>query len=587
MKLSATRETSDKPITRNPERSRERILAAAFREFAAEGFAGARVDNIAQSAGINKRMLYHYFGDKKNLFREVLRRKMAERHAWGVATPDDPRDSLPYWFDLACKDPDWIRLLEWEALQFGQEEVIDETKRREAATEALGRIQRRQKLGHLSDELASPQVLLAMVALTWFPLAFPQLTRLITGQAVASGRFQQAQRDFLRRFATAFKSAANVAIIGCLIAALAGCSRQNSAANAVQKKDQNAPAPVLVARAEARDVQVILRNIGNVEAYATVTVRSQITGQIMKIHFQEGQEVKAGDMLFTIDPRPAEGALRHAQADLKRDQANLIGAKLEYERVKKLRDSSIASEDDYEKAESAYLALEATILADQSAISNATLNVEFTGIRSMVDGRTGNLMVKAGNIVKAPDDALVTVNQIHPIYVTFSVPEQDLPAIRRRIKDTTLSVEVEVPGDTSNHPRGELSFIDNTVDPMTGRIKLKATFSNQDNVLWPGQFVQTMLTVNTLAHATLVPSQAVQASQTGEFVYVVTPEATVQRRPIVVGLSQSGLTVIESGVKPGETVVTDGQLRLRDGAKVTIQTTSTAAASTTNLPVSE
>ena len=206
MKLAPTRDPADKRATRNPERSRERILAAAFEEFAAEGFAGARVHTIARSAGINKRMLYHYFGDKKNLFREVLRRKMAQRHAWGVATPDDPRDSLPYWFDIACKDPEWIRLLEWEALQFGQDGVIDEAKRREAATEALGRIQLRQKRGHLSAEFASPQVLLAMVALTWFPLAFPQLTRLITGQAVASGRFQQAQRNFLRRFAAAFQT---------------------------------------------------------------------------------------------------------------------------------------------------------------------------------------------------------------------------------------------------------------------------------------------------------------------------------------------------------------------------------------------
>ena len=150
-------------------------------------------------------MLYHYFGGKESLFREVLRRKMAERQAWGVATPDDPRESLPYWFDLACKDPAWIRLLEWEALQFVEENLIDGTRRREAAARAVERIQRRQTLGHLSAEFASPQVLLAMIALTWFPLAFPQLTRLITGQGVASGPFRDAQRKFLRRFACAFE----------------------------------------------------------------------------------------------------------------------------------------------------------------------------------------------------------------------------------------------------------------------------------------------------------------------------------------------------------------------------------------------
>ena len=192
--------------SRNPERSRERILAAAFQEFAAAGFAGARVDRIAGRARINKRMLYHYFGDKEGLFREVLRRKMVERQGWMTATPDDPVESLPYWFELACKDPEWIRLLEWEALQFGEERLIDEAKRREAALQALDRIGRRQTLGHLSAELAPPHILLAMIALTWFPLAFPQLTRLITGQAVASARFRHAQRDFLRQFAVAFRA---------------------------------------------------------------------------------------------------------------------------------------------------------------------------------------------------------------------------------------------------------------------------------------------------------------------------------------------------------------------------------------------
>jgi AcrR family transcriptional regulator len=195
-----------KPASRNPERSRERILAAAFHEFAAKGFAGARVDTIAGRAGINKRMLYHYFGDKEGLFREVLRRKMAERQAWGMATPDDPVASLPYWFELACKDPEWIRLLEWEALQFADARLIDEEKRRQSTLRAVGRIRRRQTLGHLSADLSSSHTLLAMVALTWFPLAFPQLTRLITGHSASSPRFRNEQRDFLKRFAVAFQS---------------------------------------------------------------------------------------------------------------------------------------------------------------------------------------------------------------------------------------------------------------------------------------------------------------------------------------------------------------------------------------------
>ena len=162
------------PATRNPERSRERILAAAFKEFAAHGFAGARVDRIVRRAGINKRMLYHYFGDKEGLFREVLRRKMAQRQAWGVATPDDPTESLPFWFDNSCQDVDWIRLLEWEALQFVEQRLIDEQKRREAAQTALQRIRRRQRLGHLSNEFDARHILLAMIGLTWLPLAFPR-----------------------------------------------------------------------------------------------------------------------------------------------------------------------------------------------------------------------------------------------------------------------------------------------------------------------------------------------------------------------------------------------------------------------------
>jgi len=362
-----------------------------------------------------------------------------------------------------------------------------------------------------------------------------------------------------------------------LIPLLVLCGCTGKASEAGGKSGTKPSVPVVVAKAEAKDVPIELRNIGNVEAYSTVTIRSQLTGQITKIHFQEGQEIKAGDALFTIDPRPLEGALRQAQADLKRDQAQLVSVKLEFERVKKLLESSIASRDDYDKAEAAFHALEATIQSDDALVSKAQLQVEFTSIRSRIDGRTGNLMVREGNIVKAPDDILVTINQIHPIYVTFSVPEHDLAAIRRRLDKTKLFVEAQLPaetltpGKTAEAPRGELTFIDNTVDATTGRIKLKAKFPNGDNALWPGQFVQTVLTLDVLKDAVVVPSEAVQSSQSGDFVFVVTAEATVQKRAIVAGVSRGGSTVIEKGVQAGETVVTDGQLRLTDGAKVTTQ----------------
>ena len=180
-------------------------------------------------------------------------------------------------------------------------------------------------------------------------------------------------------------------------------------------------------------------------------------------------------------------------------------------------------------------------------------------------------MVKEGNIVKAPDDSLVTINQVHPVYITFSVPEQELPAIRRRMKEAPLLVEGEVLGEAGETPRGELAFIDNQVDTTTCRIKLKAVFANTNDVLWPGQFLQTKLILRTLNHATIVPDEAIQSSQTGDFIFVVSANSTVQKRPVVVGLSRAGMTVVENGVQAGETVVTDGQLRLKDGSPVTLQ----------------
>ena len=353
------------------------------------------------------------------------------------------------------------------------------------------------------------------------------------------------------------------------LAVLPACTEKSAGAD--KKTAGTMIVPVVVTQAIAQDFPIEVRNIGNVEAYATVLIRSQLTGQITKIHFREGQEVKAGDMLFTIDPRPAEGALRQAEADLKRDQAQLVSAKLEFERTKKLLESSIASKDDYDKAEATYQALGATVMSDEAAVSRAKLQVEFTAIKSPIDGRTGNLLVKEGNIVKSPDDSMVTVNQVHPIYVTFSVPEQELPAIRARMKEAALPVEVDAPGDPGKKLTGELTFIDNAVDTTTGQIRLKGTFKNAEDLLWPGQFVQARLTLRTLAHATMVPTQALQSSQSGDFMFVVKGDSTVQKRMVVAGPSRAGMMVVEKGIEPGETVVIDGQLRLVEGSKVSTQ----------------
>src|SRR5436190_9885637 len=205
MTTALAHNTAARSGTRDPARTRERILNAGFREFAAKGFAGARVDAIARNASINKRMLYHYFGNKKALFREVLRRKLAQRKVWTLATPDDPAESVPYWFDLACSDKDWIRLLEWEALQFAGKKIIDEELRASTAAEAVQRVMRRQQRGSVRSDLDAGRSLLAMIALSWFPLAFPQLTRLITGQSSSEERFRKPYREFLGRFAISFR----------------------------------------------------------------------------------------------------------------------------------------------------------------------------------------------------------------------------------------------------------------------------------------------------------------------------------------------------------------------------------------------
>ena len=331
------------------------------------------------------------------------------------------------------------------------------------------------------------------------------------------------------------------------------------------------PVPVLVAPAVETNVAVQIRAIGNVLPYLKVTIRSQITGQLTHVHFREGQEVKQGDPLFTIDPRPPQGALEQAKANLARDAALLENARIEFERAKKLFDSALISRDDFDKARANLDTLKGTVLADRAAISGAELNVEFTSIRSPVDGVTGNLLVSPGNIVKAPDDAMLTINQIHPIYVSFSVPERSLPEIKKEMLKKTLTVEAAFQKLSGPPPQGKLTFIDNTVDPTTGMIQLKATFPNENSVLWPGQFVQVSLTLSEQPHVVVVPSEAIQNSQNGEFIFVVKADQTVEMRPVVTGITRDDETLVEKGLKGGETVVIDGQLRLVPGAKVSIK----------------
>jgi membrane fusion protein, multidrug efflux system len=360
---------------------------------------------------------------------------------------------------------------------------------------------------------------------------------------------------------------------------LPACTRKDPATQP-GRGARGSAVPVLTATAASADVPMEIRAIGNVQPYSLVSVRSQITGPLMKVHIQEGQDVKAGDMLFSIDPRPWEAALNQSQANLKRDEAQMLSARLAFLRTSNLFESKIASQQDYDTAEANYRALEGSALADSAAISNAQVSLGYTTIRSPIDGRTGSLSVKAGNIVKAPDDVLLTITQVRPIYVAFSVPEQQLPAIRRESQGTALPVVAVVPSETNRPARGELTFINNMVDTATGTIFLKGTFANTNNVLWPGQFVQVSLTLSNLVQATVVPSQAVQTGQNGDFVFVVKPDETVEARPVTTSITTDGKTVIATGVTPGETVVTDGQLRLVPGAKVSVKPPQTPGSST-------
>lgn len=356
-----------------------------------------------------------------------------------------------------------------------------------------------------------------------------------------------------------------------LLAALsAGCSSGDKPAA------RNPGVPVLVAQSVETNVPVQIQPppVGHVTPYSTVTVHSQIQGTISQIHFQEGQAVKKGDLLFTIDPRPAQAALAQAQANLARDQAQLENAKIQFDREQKLFDQKLVSQDEFDTNKAAMDALQGTVLADEAAVTNAKLNLEYCEIRAPIDGMTGALQSYVGNVVKAPDDTLLTINQIHPIYVELAVPEQYLPEIRKEMREHTLKVSVTYQNMNALPSEGDLTFVNNTVDEATGTIDLKATFPNENNALWPGQFVNVTLTLSDLTNAVVVPSQAVQTGQDCQFIYVVQSSPTNQiaeNRAVTTGITYDGETVIEKGLKAGETVVTDGQLRLSPGTAVGIK----------------
>jgi multidrug efflux system membrane fusion protein len=361
--------------------------------------------------------------------------------------------------------------------------------------------------------------------------------------------------------------------------------------------------PVVTAHVVSKAVPVTIPSVGTAEPLSTVQVRAQVTGQLSAIHFAEGQDVRQGAPLFTLDSRPFQAALQQAQAILARDTAQAKNAQSQQARYQDLFTRGLIPRDQYETQMATVGALEATLASDQAQIENAKLNLAYTKIAAPISGRTGALGVHTGDLVRANDATpLVVINQVAPIYVTFSVPGRYLPDIRRAQGRRPLKLEARIqpgtaPGATQPVPvtggataapaegpgalpdgaaippgtvieSGAVSFIDNSVDPTTGTIKLKGTFANADHALWPGLFVQVTLTLSTDPNAIVVPAVAVQTSQDGQYVFVVKPDRTVEQRAVTVQRQQGEEIVMERGLAAGEEVVTDGHLRLTPGSRV-------------------
>jgi multidrug efflux system membrane fusion protein len=399
-----------------------------------------------------------------------------------------------------------------------------------------------------------------------------------------------------------------VGVLGLLCFAVfpSACSNEKS------QKPASISFPVNVSTVTQKTVPVQLRAIGNVQAYSTVTVKSRVPGQIMRVYFKEGDDVKKGALLFMIDPRPFEAILKQAEANLQRDmaqvkqaEANLErdmaqekNAQAEANRYKMLFEKGVVARQQYDKFRTDWEALvatlqagraakanaEAAVLADRAAVENAKLQLSYCSIRSPMDGRTGSLIIQEGNIIKDNDASLVVINQITPIYVAFSTPEQYLSEIKKYMASGKLQVEALAPMNEERPEKGVITFIDNAVDSNTGTIRLKGTFANQEKRLWPGQFINVVLTLTTEPNAIVIPSQAIQTGQEGQYVFVVKPDFTVEFRPVVIGQTVNNETVVRKGLYAEEKVVTDGQLRLYPGARVEVKTSDSTTTNKKTAP---
>jgi multidrug efflux system membrane fusion protein len=350
---------------------------------------------------------------------------------------------------------------------------------------------------------------------------------------------------------------------------LAGCSGKGSVATAAKAVDA---VPVMVAPVVEKAVPMNLYAIGNVDAYVTVAVKAQVDGQIVRVHFKQGQDVAKGALLFELDPRPFEDELRQAQANVVRDEAQHQNALAQARRYGQLLQKQYVSREQYDQIQANLQVAEATVKADEAVVAHARLQLDYTKIRSPVNGRTGKIMIQEGNLVKANDtNPLVVINQIKPVYVTFAVPEHFLDAVREYLRKDTARVSIVRSKTAEAIISGRLVFVDNAVNTTTGTITLRAEFQNADEVLWPGEFVNVKLTLYEQENALVVPADAVQTGPKGQYVFVVKSDMTAEMRDVVVERTEGSDSVIANGVSPGEQVIVNGQSRLVPGARVSIQ----------------
>lgn len=370
------------------------------------------------------------------------------------------------------------------------------------------------------------------------------------------------------------------------------CDRGGSKAEGRPDGGKSEGVPVTVARVTTKDVPIRLSAIGNVEPYSTVEIKPQVEGQLSRVYFKEGENVRSGDLLFLIDPRPYENALRQAEANMARNSAMMKNAEQDAVRYEDLINKGVVSAQQYDQVKAEFESLKASVNADRAAVANAKLELEYCSIRSPIDGRIGEILVHEGNTVETRTTLLAVINQTKPVFVNFSVPEHFLALIRdylatsgelkvyaiipytsRRddkspLEDGDMETTGGVTPGEQTPAEGKLSFIDNKVNETTGTVRLKAVFENADEMLWPGKFVNVSLNLTTQENATIVPARAVQSGQSGDYVFVVKPDSTVESRPVVPGPRVDRDVVITKGLKPGEIVVTEGQLRLAPGMKV-------------------